>query len=201
MAISLSTYYPTACHRTDELMWLCRCASCVAYSDAEVANRDARFGTGRQKMALERWTNPKLQRRTRSTRNELQSCGAKSAASRNGLVSSSPSRNPYRYDSQLLHRCTAPLSSALVTTRRPEKTDESTSPRKSGESRKAASVLRRSSSVASVSTPRESSGAEATSEQCVCTRRGDLRVAYGRPAGLRRTETDASPTCVGTRWP
>ena len=31
----------------------------VQYSDAKVANRDARVSTARQRMALERWTNPK----------------------------------------------------------------------------------------------------------------------------------------------
>jgi hypothetical protein len=38
-----------------------------------------RFGTARQKMVLERWTNPKPQRRTRSSRYEVPSCRGKSA--------------------------------------------------------------------------------------------------------------------------
>jgi hypothetical protein len=38
-----------------------------------------RFGTARQRMALERWTNPKPQRRTRSSRYEVPSCRGKSA--------------------------------------------------------------------------------------------------------------------------
>jgi hypothetical protein len=53
----------------------------VQYSDAKVANRDARVSTARQRMALERWTNPKPQRRTRtrSPRYGVSPCRGKSA--------------------------------------------------------------------------------------------------------------------------
>jgi hypothetical protein len=52
----------------------------LPYSDAKVANRDSsRFGTARQRMVLERWTNPKRQRRTRSSRYEVPSCRGKPA--------------------------------------------------------------------------------------------------------------------------
>jgi hypothetical protein len=37
------------------------------------------FGTERQRMVLERWTNPKLSRRTCSPESGLQSCRGKSA--------------------------------------------------------------------------------------------------------------------------
>jgi hypothetical protein len=50
--------------------------------------------------SLERGTNPTLSRRVHvSTGNRRE------IASRNGRVSSSPTRNPYRHDSQLWHRC------------------------------------------------------------------------------------------------
>jgi hypothetical protein len=63
------------------------------------------FGTGRQKRALQRWTNPKPQRRTRSPRYGLPSCRGKSAGVAKRPRERSPTRTPYRYDSQLLHRC------------------------------------------------------------------------------------------------
>ena len=54
------------------------------------------FGTGRQKMALERWTNPKLSRRTCTCEYGLQSGLERSAGSRrkNGLVSALPPEIP-----------------------------------------------------------------------------------------------------------
>jgi hypothetical protein len=75
----------------------------TAYSDEKVANRNGKFGTGRQKMALERWTNPKLPRRTCSPLYGLQPCGGKSAQVPKRPRERSPG-TPNRYDSQLLHR-------------------------------------------------------------------------------------------------
>jgi hypothetical protein len=61
------------------------------------------FGTGRQKMVLERWTNPKLSRRTCTCEYGLQSCRGKSVGAAKRPRERSPTRNPSRYDSQLLH--------------------------------------------------------------------------------------------------
>jgi hypothetical protein len=52
------------------------------------------FGTGRQKMALERWTNPKRPRRTCSPRHGLQSCRRKSAGVAKRPRERSRPRNP-----------------------------------------------------------------------------------------------------------
>jgi hypothetical protein len=71
-----------------------------------------RFGTGRQKLVLERWTNPKLPRRTCTCEHGLQSCRGNRRASRNGRVSDLPPETPPAYGSQLLHLCT-PLSLSL----------------------------------------------------------------------------------------
>jgi hypothetical protein len=64
------------------------------------------FGTGRQKMALERGTTPKRSRRACSRRYGLHSWGGESAgvARRRRELISHPS--PHQSDSQLLHRCT-----------------------------------------------------------------------------------------------
>jgi hypothetical protein len=69
---------------------------------------------GRQKMVLERWTNPKPQRRTRSLRCEASSCRGKSAGVAKRPRERSPTRNPYRHDSQLLHRCTYVVATACA---------------------------------------------------------------------------------------
>jgi hypothetical protein len=53
-----------------------------------------RFGTGRQKLFLERWTHPKPQRRTRSPRYEVPSCRGKSAGVAKRPRERSPTRNP-----------------------------------------------------------------------------------------------------------
>jgi hypothetical protein len=63
-----------------------------------------RFGTARQKMALERWTTPTCSRRSPSPRYGVQSCGGKSAGVAKRPRERSPTRNPRRYDSQRLHR-------------------------------------------------------------------------------------------------
>jgi hypothetical protein len=66
-------------------------------SDEKVANRKH----GRQKTALERGTNPTRSRRTYSPRYGLHNrVRGNRRAARNGGVSSSPTRNPTRYDSQ-----------------------------------------------------------------------------------------------------
>ena len=65
------------------------------------------FGTGRQKMLLERWTNPKLSRRACTCEYGLQSCRGKSAGVAKRPRERSPTRNPLGHDSQLFHRCTA----------------------------------------------------------------------------------------------
>jgi hypothetical protein len=65
-----------------------------------------RFGTGRQRMVLERWTNPERSSRACAFEHGLQSWRGESA----GVAKRpkrSPTRNPYRSDSQLLRRCTA----------------------------------------------------------------------------------------------
>jgi hypothetical protein len=54
---------------------------------------------------FERWTNPKLVRRTCTCEYGLQSCRGKSAGVAKQPRERSPSRNPSRYDSQLFHRC------------------------------------------------------------------------------------------------
>ena len=54
---------------------------------------------------LERWTDPKLSRRTCTCEYVLQSCRGKSAGVARRRRERSPTRNPYRHDSQLLHRC------------------------------------------------------------------------------------------------
>jgi hypothetical protein len=71
-----------------------------------------RFGTARQKMALERWTNPNLSRRTCTREYGLQSCRGKSAGHAKRARERSPTRNPYRYDSRDVHRCESTFISA-----------------------------------------------------------------------------------------
>jgi hypothetical protein len=61
----------------------------------------SRFGTGRQKMVLERWTNPKVSRRVCTCEYGLQSCLRKSAGVAKRPRERPPTRNPSRYDSQL----------------------------------------------------------------------------------------------------
>jgi hypothetical protein len=53
------------------------------------------FGTARQKMALERWTNPKPQRSTRSPRYGVPSCRGESAGVAKRPRERPPTRNPY----------------------------------------------------------------------------------------------------------
>jgi hypothetical protein len=53
------------------------------------------FGTGRQRMALERWTHPKRPRRAWSPRYGLQSCRGKSAGVANGGVRDLPPEIPH----------------------------------------------------------------------------------------------------------
>jgi hypothetical protein len=60
----------------------------------KVAKRNAKFGIGRQKMALERWTNPKPQRRTRSPRYGVPSCRGQSAGVAKRPVSDPPPEIP-----------------------------------------------------------------------------------------------------------
>jgi hypothetical protein len=69
----------------------------------KVANRSV-FWHGRQKMALERGTNPKLSRRACSPRYGLHS-GQREIGGRRKRP---PTRNPFSCDSQLKHRCTPP---------------------------------------------------------------------------------------------
>jgi hypothetical protein len=52
------------------------------------------FGTARQRVALERWTNPKPQRRARSLRYGVPSCRGKSARVAKRPRERSPTRNP-----------------------------------------------------------------------------------------------------------
>jgi hypothetical protein len=66
-----------------------------------------RFRTGRQRMALERWTNPKPQRRACSPRYGVPLCGGKSAGVAKRRRERSPTRNPVN-DSRLFHRCMVP---------------------------------------------------------------------------------------------
>jgi hypothetical protein len=56
-----------------------------------------RSGTGRQKMGLERWTYPKLSRRTCTCENGLQSCRGESAGVAKRPRERSPTRNPSRF--------------------------------------------------------------------------------------------------------
>jgi hypothetical protein len=58
-----------------------------------------RLGTGRQKMVLERWTNPTLSRRTCTCEYGLRSYRGKSAGVTKPPREPSPIRNPSRYDS------------------------------------------------------------------------------------------------------
>jgi hypothetical protein len=58
------------------------------------------FGTGRQRMVLERATNPKRSRRTCSPRYRLQSCRGKPAGVAKRPRERSPTRKPTRNDSQ-----------------------------------------------------------------------------------------------------
>jgi hypothetical protein len=65
-----------------------------------------RFGTGRQRMLLERWTNPQVLRRSCTC--EYNRVEQNRRASRNGLVSSSPTRNPVTIRNFCIaapHRC------------------------------------------------------------------------------------------------
>jgi hypothetical protein len=65
-----------------------------------------RFGTGRQKMVLERWTKPKPQRRTCSPRYGVPSCRGKSAGVAHRPRERPPTRNPTRSRfATLFHRC------------------------------------------------------------------------------------------------
>ena len=72
------------------------------YSDERVANRTLRLGTRRQRMVLERWTNQTfaayVYMHVESGYSRVEGIRR---ASRDGRVSSSPTRNPYRHDSQL----------------------------------------------------------------------------------------------------
>jgi hypothetical protein len=92
------------------------------YSDGKVANRNARFGTGGDReWALERGTNPKHSHRTCSCEYGLPSWRGKSAGVAKRPRERSPTRNPDRHDSQLLHRCTPSsqtLSRGTAATRR-----------------------------------------------------------------------------------
>jgi hypothetical protein len=63
---------------------------------------------GATKMLLERWTDPTLSRRTCKCEYGLQSCRGKLASVAKRPRERSPTRNPQRYDSQLLRRCRAP---------------------------------------------------------------------------------------------
>ena len=64
------------------------------YSDDTDANRYLGQGLARPKLALERWTNPKLSRCTCSPRHGLQSCRRKSAGVAKRPRERSPTRNP-----------------------------------------------------------------------------------------------------------
>jgi hypothetical protein len=71
-------------------------AAAPPYSGANVANRTIRVWHGRQKMVLERGTNPKRSRRTCTCVCTSYNSGeGNRRASRNSRVSSSPTRNPY----------------------------------------------------------------------------------------------------------
>jgi hypothetical protein len=70
----------------------------------KVANRNAKFGTARQKMVLEQIPNPNVVRVAPGTGNRR--VGGNRRASRNGSVSDP--HNPLRYDSRLFHRCNTP---------------------------------------------------------------------------------------------
>jgi hypothetical protein len=73
----------------------------MSYSDAKVANRSIRVWHGRQKMVPERWTNPKLSRRTCSCEYGLRSWVGKSVGvAKRPRELSPPPRNPTRIDSQ-----------------------------------------------------------------------------------------------------
>jgi hypothetical protein len=78
------------------------------------------FGTARQRMALERWTNHKPQRRTRSPfrgyRNGVPSCRGKSAGVAKRPRERSPTRNPSVTIRNLLHRCTSAVRPAAAAT-------------------------------------------------------------------------------------
>jgi hypothetical protein len=63
------------------------------------------FGTGRQKMVLERWTNPKHSRRTCTCENGLQSVEGNRRASRNGRVSDLPPQLPHVTAFSSLYPC------------------------------------------------------------------------------------------------
>jgi hypothetical protein len=63
-----------------------------------VANRNVKAWHGRQRMVLERWKNPKLSCRT--CEYGLQSRRGESAGVAKRPRERSPTRNPYRYDSQ-----------------------------------------------------------------------------------------------------
>ena len=67
-----------------------------------------RFGTGRQKLALGRWTTPKLSRRTCSPRHGPQSCRGKPAGVAKLPRERPPTRKPppFRF-AVLWHRCKA----------------------------------------------------------------------------------------------
>jgi hypothetical protein len=68
------------------------------------ANSIVGFGTGWQLLVLERRPNPKLSRRTCTCEYGLHSCRGKSAGVAKRPRERSPTRNPSRYDSQLVHR-------------------------------------------------------------------------------------------------
>jgi hypothetical protein len=62
------------------------------------------LGTGRQRMLIQRRTNPKLSRRTCTCEYGLHSCRGNSAGVAKRPRERPPTRNPYRYDSPLFHR-------------------------------------------------------------------------------------------------
>ena len=64
------------------------------YGDAKVANHNSRKGLARQKLGLDRWTNPKPQRSTRSPRYGVPSCRGGSAGVAKRPRERSPTRNP-----------------------------------------------------------------------------------------------------------
>ena len=66
--------------------------ACRAYSDETV--RIVTLGSARQKMGLERWTNPKPQRRTCSPQYGVPSCRGKPAGVAKRPRERSPTRNP-----------------------------------------------------------------------------------------------------------
>jgi hypothetical protein len=71
-ALNIAPGYATQCYDH-------RLHRSVAYSDAKVAIVTGLVWHGRQKMALERWTNPKQSRRMCTCEYGLQSCSGKSA--------------------------------------------------------------------------------------------------------------------------